>query len=248
MSHKKRGYALIFNQENFDRMDSRPGTDVDCENLHKTLTGLRFKVIVYKDYRRAEIKSVIKEISSEDHTENDCIVIAILSHGEDGAVFAADREYSHQSLFSYFTGDRCPTLAGKPKLFFTQACCGDAVDLGVLVSHGNPTPQVYYDKLPVQADFLFGYSTVPGYVSYRNTGQGSWYIKTLCEQLRMNGTRYDLMKLLTNVNHKVATEFEAFHQQNRISLKQMPIIVSTLRKSLKFTDNNVTQTERLLID
>ena len=32
-----------------------------------------------------------------------------------------------------FTADRCPSLAGKPKLFFIQACQGNRMDKGVEV-------------------------------------------------------------------------------------------------------------------
>ena len=33
-----------------------------------------------------------------------------------------------------FTADRCPSLAGKPKLFFIQACQGNRMDKGVEVT------------------------------------------------------------------------------------------------------------------
>ena len=37
--------------------------------------------------------------------------------------------------------------------------------------------------LPDEADFLFGFATVPGYVSYRSTRTGTWYIQALTEVL-----------------------------------------------------------------
>lgn len=253
MSHKNRGFAVIFNQENFEEWKSRPGTDIDCERLCQILLNLQFNVIDYKDLKRNKIHAVIKEISSKDHTQNDCILIAILSHGERDAVYAADWEYSIESLASYFTADKCPSLAGKPKLFFIQTCRGDRQDRGaVYFTQGlRATPQSganQPDRLPVQADFLFAYATVPGYVSYRNTGQGSWYIQTLCDQLRINGTRYDLMKLLTIVNHKVATEFP---KDASTTIKQMPYFNSSLTKFLTFTERNAAvsrSSERLNVN
>ena len=62
-----------------------------------------------------------------EETENlAALAIFILSHGEDnGTVFAKDSMYrvDHDVLFQ-LTADKCPFLAGKPKLIFVQACQG----------------------------------------------------------------------------------------------------------------------------
>lgn len=50
-----------------------------------------------------------------DHMHHDCILIAVLSHGEMGIVYAKDTPYKPDNLWSLFTADRCPTLAGKKK-------------------------------------------------------------------------------------------------------------------------------------
>jgi hypothetical protein len=39
------------------------------------------------------------------------------------------------------------------------------------------------DDLPKDADFLIGYATVPGFVSYRHEDNGTWYIRTLVDRL-----------------------------------------------------------------
>ena len=39
------------------------------------------------------------------------------------------------------------------------------------------------EPFPGEPDFLLGYPTVPGFVSYRNTTDGSWYITKLTEIL-----------------------------------------------------------------
>lgn len=59
-------------------------------------------------------------VASEDHTESDCILIALMTHGDDGILYAKDQQYKPEKLWSYFTSDQCPTLAGKPKIFFIQ--------------------------------------------------------------------------------------------------------------------------------
>lgn len=106
-------------------------------------------------------------MSKADHSDHDCILIAILSHGELGYIYAKDTHYKLESIWGNFTAPKCPTLAGKPKLFFIQACQGDRLDGGIHLSNRTETDssegqsqQVY--KIPVHADFLIAYSTIPG--------------------------------------------------------------------------------------
>ena len=46
------------------------------------------------------------------------------------------------------------------------------------------------DLIPNEADFLLGYATVPGFVSYRSRSRGSWYITKLTEVLNKHAHRY----------------------------------------------------------
>lgn len=100
--------------------------------------------------------------ANEDYTNYDCLVIAVLSHGEQGIIYAKDGAYKPEDqLWGRFTGDKCLTLASKPKLFFIQACQGDRLDGGVhmrtQVDGGSSS-----FKIPIYADFLIAYSTIPG--------------------------------------------------------------------------------------
>ena len=47
-------------------------------------------------------------------------VLLVLSHGELGIQYASDHPYKPENLWGHFTADKCPTLAGKPKMFFIQ--------------------------------------------------------------------------------------------------------------------------------
>lgn len=240
MSHRKRGHALIFNHEHFEdfNLSSRTGTNVDCENLRTTLTNLHFEVTIYEDKIWADIRSEIDKISSSDHSENDCILIAVLSHGDGDRVWARDSSYELESIYSFFAADICPSLAGKPKLFVVQACQGSAVDKGVPMSSNIQTDSVatMKYKIPVRSDFLIICSSMPGYVSWRNE-TGSWFIQSLCEQLKANGKSYDIMKLLTLVNQKVAIDFESNNLDPDLNnMKQIPCTTFMLTRTLTFND------------
>ncbi|XP_018802747.1 PREDICTED: caspase [Bactrocera latifrons] len=242
MRHKNRGMALIFNHENFEvpTLKSRAGTNVDCENLARVLKQLDFDVKVFKDCSLKQLKQHIEWASQQDHRDNDCILVAILSHGELGYIYAKDAQYKLDQIWSYFTPQHCPSLGGKPKLFFIQACQGDRLDPGVTMKRINRTEtdgetSMSY-KIPLHADFLIAYSTIPGFYSWRNTTRGSWFMQSLCAELAANGKRLDILTLLTFVCQRVAVDFESctpdnpeMHQQ-----KQIPCITTMLTRILRF--------------
>lgn len=242
MNHKKRGIALIFNHEKFDvlSLKARAGTNVDAENLYLTLQGLHFDVSINKDFQFWEIMEEIKRVAQLDHSDHDCLLIAILSHGELGSIYAKDVQYKLENIWGSFTPDKCPTLAGKPKLFFIQACQGDQLDGGVELVKKTETDTATSTsyKIPMLADFLIAYSTVPGYYSWRNTTKGSWFMQALCRELQLHGKKYDILTLLTFVCQNVALDFESntpdctdMHQQ-----KQIPCITTMLTRLLKFNE------------
>lgn len=241
MKHKNRGIAMIFNHENFDipSLKSRAGTNVDCENLCQSLKLLDFEVIVHKDLKLKEIQYYIDEVSRLDHADNDCILISILSHGELGYIYAKDVQYKLDSIWNYFTANNCPSLAGKPKLFFIQACQGDRLDGGVVLAKTETDGESTMSyKIPIHADFLIAYSTIPGFYSWRNTTKGSWFMQSLCHELNAHGKKYDILTLLTFVCQRVALDFESntpdcpmMHQQ-----KQIPCITTMLTRLLRFVE------------
>lgn len=133
MNHSKRGMAIILNQEYFKNGQRRKGTNVDSENLKCVLEKFYFEVSVFNDLCAWEILAEMKKIASIDHSDSDCILIAILTHGDANEIGAYDKNYKLNSIFDCFAADRCPTLMGKPKIFIVQACRGDKHHEGVIL-------------------------------------------------------------------------------------------------------------------
>ncbi|CAG9856043.1 unnamed protein product [Phyllotreta striolata] len=239
MNHRKRGLAIIFNHENFEcgNLKSRAGTEADCKQLKGCLSNLHFDVHVYKDLTAYEVEDRIRRTAQEDHSDRDCLLITVLSHGECGIIYAKDRSYVPDTLWSLFRADLCPTLAGKPKIFFLQACQGDKLDKGVTLSRTETDGEIHSNyKIPAQADFLVVYSTYKGYYSWRNTTYGSWFVQSLVKELTENAYKMDLVTLLTFVSQRVAIHFESnvptdptMHRQ-----KQIPCIMSMLTRLIQF--------------
>lgn len=65
--------------------------------------------------------------------------------------------YSVKSIWAQFTGDKCPSLAGKPKLFFIQAP-KELVLIGNMGISSDSSKMIDY-KIPIYADFLIGHNS-----------------------------------------------------------------------------------------
>ncbi|KAM8900901.1 caspase-8 isoform 2-T2 [Lycaon pictus] len=252
MKSKPRGYCLIFNNYDFSvarrevpklqSIKDRNGTDLDADALSKTFSELHFEIVHFKDATAKKICEVLQSYQSMDHSSKDCFICCILSHGDKGIIYGSDgQEAPIYELTSYFTGSKCPSLAGKPKIFFIQACQGDKYQKGIAVETDSEQKEAYlemdssYQKryIPEDADFLLGMATVNNCVSYRNPMEGTWYIQSLCQSLRERCPRgEDILTILTEVN------FEVSNKDDRKNMgKQMPQPTFTLRKKLFFPPN-----------
>ncbi|XP_046878576.1 caspase-3-like isoform X1 [Hypomesus transpacificus] len=235
MDYPSLGQCIIINNKNFDRstgMVIRNGTDVDADNVNTVFSSLGYNVKVFTDQTVQQIRELLFNVSKDDHSQSASLVCVLLSHGDEGVFYGTDKHVELKVLTGMFRGDLCKTLVGKPKLFFIQACRGSELDGGIetdAVSDDSP------ERIPVEADFLYAYSTAPGYYSWRNTTNGSWFMQSLCEMLQRHGHVLEIMQIMTRVNHKVALDFESNSNNPGFSAKkQIPCIVSMLTKDLYF--------------
>ncbi|CAH2066013.1 unnamed protein product, partial [Iphiclides podalirius] len=234
-------YLIIFNHTtykrtryfNFQVPSSRKGTDRDVMALKKTFSDLGYKILTYHDLEHDEILNKALEISRMDHSMTSCLCFAILTHGEKGGqLLAADRPY----LFSDVTkilenGDK--SLVNKPKLFFIQACRGDEMDSGRTVQIDGEDDVNFH--VPSHADFFVMYSTVEGFVAYRNV-LGSFMVQELCKVIDKFRDSLDVLHIATLLNRQVAYGHST-HTPNNLAThnkKQMPEARFTLTKLFKF--------------
>lgn len=62
----------------------------------------------------------VVSVAKEDHSNNNCFVCAILSHGDLGIVYGTDGVIQLDMLINPFKGKQCASLLGKPKVFIIQ--------------------------------------------------------------------------------------------------------------------------------
>ncbi|XP_026541376.1 caspase-9 isoform X2 [Notechis scutatus] len=226
------GYCLIINNVHFHKdtdLKHRLGSNIDRQRLEKRFRALHFEVLTKEDLTAQSYHIQIP-----------------------GAIFGTDgQRIPVQKVVSYFNGSHCPSLRGKPKLFFIQACGGEEKDEGfemeadtppgrreggkAVESDATPMPGPGGDSdeldatasLPTDSDILVCYSTSPGYVSWRDTQSGSWFIEALDHVLAEYAHREDLPSILMKMANIVAAKVAG-------SYKQMPGHFNMLRKKFFF--------------
>ncbi|KAH9360245.1 hypothetical protein HPB48_019837 [Haemaphysalis longicornis] len=138
MGHPNRGKCVIFNNrvrlppavhtpsplhgyfEPHTKLSERRGTDLDAENLYLRFRELGFDSTVHHNMSSRQMLAELKSLGSQDYTHDDCFVCCILTHGDRDVLYATDGKFPVDSVMEPFRGDVCPTLLGKPKLFFVQ--------------------------------------------------------------------------------------------------------------------------------
>ncbi|XP_053452622.1 caspase-10 isoform X2 [Nycticebus coucang] len=203
MNGKYRGHCVIVNNHKFTSLSDRPGTDNDAVCLTDVFQWLGFTVYKYDDVTKVRMDQILQEQKSHpDHANGDCFVFCVLTHGNVGTVYSSD-----------------------------GACQGIETQHSVSIEADAWNPEsTLQDSIPVEADFLLGLATVPGYKCFRDVEKGSWYIQSLCNCLKKLVPRnQDILSILTVVNDDVSRQADA-----RGTKKQMPQPAFTLRKKLVF--------------
>lgn len=230
----KQGYALILHNRHFPKgqLPDRVGSEKDVKAIkefcQKACLHINDTDRETENLTASEMDSLCDEIAKRSFSRYDGFVCFILSHGNEAGIFGTDDNIiSVQEIVSKFKD--CNGLAGKPKLFFIQACRGRNKDNGTLIDADNiaPTPSIPL-RLPTECDVLVAHSTVEGYESYRSRASGTWFIHSLIKELYNHAHDMHIMDILTLVNRSVSGYFTLD------GMKQMPCQLTTLTKFVYF--------------
>lgn len=246
MKHQQRGKLLIFNNQNFicdigrksqssnhcesnkhQHFSKRVGSDRDAALVSRSFRKLGFNAEMHKDKTALEMHNIIKKEAKGDHSDEDCFAIFILTYGNEGFIYGADElELVLDTLIAEMK--TCETLVGKPKLIFVDATHKDK-GLHDQVRSDGEKGQTSKKKIPIEADFLYSYSTIQGFQSesLRTSNNDSLYVNTLCSQLDKFGREKEISQILTKVNAEVV-------KKEKNPSEQMPSFVSMLRKQVYF--------------
>lgn len=235
--------AIVFNHEVYDPvrdLSKRSGTESDAQVIDSTFKKMGFELHTYDDLRVDGIRRVIRGVQT-CREEIACLAVFILTHGEEnGILHAYDDPYRlDKEIINELLPERCPTLVGKPKLIFVQACQGNKTDEGTVVAtrhrhtstDGGIAGSNY--RIPHHSDFLIFQAAYHGYYSFRS-GSGSWFIQSFCKCLMHSKCDDDILAILTRTKHYVAC-YKTSNVPSNPSLdqkKQIPLVQDTLIRRL----------------
>ena len=87
---------------------------------------MKFELEIIQDPTADEINRTLQRYRQMNHSAYDAFICVVLSHGRLGVVLGRDGKLvAISDITMMFTPDLCPSLTGKPKVFFIQACQGD---------------------------------------------------------------------------------------------------------------------------
>ena len=135
MNPGNHGFALIIDNQTFKGvtkdegkpLKDREGSDVDFENLKDLWKRLGFAVEAHKNLGAYTMFDVVRDMAKKinENQGSCCFVCCIMTHGAMGKIYGSDCKHLEiRNITDFFKEGNCPALAGKPKLFFIQACRG----------------------------------------------------------------------------------------------------------------------------
>nr|ABG48761.1 caspase-8 [Haemaphysalis longicornis] len=220
MTQKPRGLCIIINNVDFgNRFPKRHGSEVDVRRMEDLFEALFFRVQTHRDLSADDMKSVLSDAAKEDKQKNaECLVVILMSHGENDGIYGTDGKWLNlkQEVYTQFNDSNCPSLQGKPKLFFVQACRGREDDFRTDGMRGAPNsshkrkdwPTLEQDRQSMDwiadvSEMHIAEATRPELVAHRDTAFGSWFLSAVYKIFTCHAWELPLERLMERVQEEV---------------------------------------------
>ncbi|XP_077927312.1 CASP8 and FADD-like apoptosis regulator isoform X5 [Halichoerus grypus] len=213
----------------------------DTEFLRDTFTSLGYEVQYFLYLSMDSIIQILRQVACmPQHQDYDSFVCVLVSRGGSHSVFGVDQTHSGfplDHIRRMFMGDACPSLLGKPKLFFIQnyVASEDPLDNGSLLEVDGPAVNNVESKAPQpgpgtihrEADFLWSLCKADVSLLERPYSSPSLYLQCLSQKLGKERRR-PLLELHIELNGSV------YDWNSRVSAKERYYVwlQHTLRKKL----------------
>ncbi|XP_004674885.2 PREDICTED: CASP8 and FADD-like apoptosis regulator [Condylura cristata] len=213
----------------------------DTEGLQKTFTSLGYQVEYFPYLSVSGINQILHRFAGmPQHRDYDSFVCVLVSRGCSQSVFGVDDTHSGFSLEKIrrmFMGDACPSLLGKPKLFFIQnyvvsesqqeASSLLEVDSPAVISAQAVDRQQAPCTVHREADFFWSLCRADVFLLEQATTKPSVYLQYLSQKLGQERKR-PLLDLHLELNDCV------YNWNSRVSAKERYCVwlQHTLRKKL----------------
>ncbi|XP_019378753.1 PREDICTED: CASP8 and FADD-like apoptosis regulator isoform X1 [Gavialis gangeticus] len=213
----------------------------DTDTLEKTFQELGYEVHCYKYLSVEAMNQTLQDAAKlQKHKDYDSFICILVSRGSSQSIFCTDQPFPGFSLDrvkQFFTADSCPSLLGKPKLFFIQSYIVTATNhepTSLLEIDGdepkiNSNAKRTWNCIPKAADIFWSQCKVDVSTLERSPTSSSFYLHCLAEILRNPQKRkLSLLDIHIELNRRVYDQNKFCHPTQHYSL----LLWHTLRKKL----------------
>ncbi|XP_074047763.1 CASP8 and FADD-like apoptosis regulator isoform X2 [Macrotis lagotis] len=214
----------------------------DADPLKDTFISLGFEVQCSKYLSTEEIHKMLHQVAClSKHKDYDIFVCILISCGDSENIFGINQPCSGFPLHrirKFFTGDACPLLLGKPKLFFIQnyLVAEDHMEQHSLLEVDGRSDNVTYNgwspssfTIHQEADIFWSLCKVNVSVLERSPCSPSLYLSCLSQLLRQpEERRSSLLTLHIDLNNKIYDWNSRVAPEEQYSI----ILEHTLRKKI----------------
>uniref|UniRef100_A0A1I8GJ03 CASPASE_P20 domain-containing protein n=1 Tax=Macrostomum lignano TaxID=282301 RepID=A0A1I8GJ03_9PLAT len=206
------GLCVIINISKFESSSEgeRKGSQFDVERVSELFSKLGFIIDVREDLTADEIENYLDCVRIWKELErHGAFVCFLMTHGREDCIVGSDgKPCKIFDLTRKFQPKLCSSLAGKPKIFFVQACRGLEKDELLVkretIDNAGGRFEGTSVLYPSNSDFLIFYATPRGQVAFRDENTGSYFIQTVCELIEKYYQTEDLMSIMVRVNKRMA--------------------------------------------
>ncbi|XP_047725804.1 CASP8 and FADD-like apoptosis regulator isoform X1 [Prionailurus viverrinus] len=213
----------------------------DTEFLRDTFTSLGYEVQYFLYLHVESIIQILRQVACmPQHQDYDSFVCVLVSRGGSHSVFGVDQTqpgFPLDQIRRMFMGDACPSLLGKPKLFFIQnyVVSEGQLDSSSFLEVDGPAVNNVESKarqpapctIHREADFLWSLCTADVSLLEQSSSSPSLYLKCLSQKLWQERRR-PLLELHIELNSSV------YDWNSKVSAKERYYVwlQHTLRKKL----------------
>ncbi|CAL4064530.1 unnamed protein product, partial [Meganyctiphanes norvegica] len=173
---KMKNQVVVLNYIVFpSNITNRQGADKDSENLKQAFTNIGYNVVIHTNLHELATEHVLNQL--QGNTSMESLILIILSHGNgkycfytsDGATMDLDK------IRKKFTDRACPQLKGKPKIFLSNFCRGQDIELQ---TDNSARIEIPHHMVTIHA-------SVEDIMVLRHPRNGTIFISSLCKVLEL---------------------------------------------------------------
>lgn len=232
MTSSKRGVCWVVENSVFAGTPSKEKITMNHEGNTKVIQDefqrLGCQVVRHSNLTATQLMKEAERMAALDHSQHDCFVCVVRSRGEGSdKILCSDRAaVGVQDLMDVFNATRCPSLAGKPKVFYVLISRGDERQGGV-----DFAGQLGSERHPDGADFLLVHTALASCFHARKSRDGvPFHLPLLAGVLQRHARTQDLVTCLAMANGRYA------RLRGTAGSYYTAPITSTLRKALVFRE------------